>query len=150
MTMALGTCVDLITAKGTKFYIGSHVLGDGSLTYTEVGMVESFGEFGPDASVGSFTPVGTGIAGKYIGTTDNGELSLTIAKTSTDTGMTELIAARKANTPLAYKLVLSDTGADTFTFNGLCRSVRVTIGTGDDVVKINCAIALTGAMTETP
>jgi hypothetical protein len=150
MTMALGTCVDLITAKGTKFYIGSHVLGEGGLTYTEVGMVESFGEFGPDASVGSFTPVGTGIAGKYIGTTDNGELSLTIAKTSTDTGLIELIAARKSNAPLAYQLVLSNTGADTYTFNGLCRSVRVTVGSGDDVVKISCAIALTGALTETP
>ncbi len=145
--MAMATCVDLITAKGTKFYIGNKTLSEVP-DYTEVGMIESFGEFGPDASVGSFTPVGTGIAGKYIGTTDNGELSLTIAKTSTDTGLEELIAARKANTPLAYKLVLSDTGAYTYTFNGLCRSVRVNIGTGDDVVKINCAIALTGAITE--
>ena len=148
--MALGTCVDLITAKGTKFSIGSTVLGGGGLAYTEVGMVESFGEFGPDASVGSFTPVGTGIAGKYIGTTDNGELSLVIAKTSTDTGLQELIAARKSNAPLAYQLVLSNTGADTYTFNGLCRSVRVNVGSGDDVVKISCAIALTGALTETP
>ena len=148
--MALATCVDLIASKGTKFHIGSTVLGGGGLTYTEVGMVESFGEFGPDASVGSFTPVGTGVAGKYIGTTDNGELSLTIAKTSTDSGMQALIAARKASTILAYKLVLSDTGADTYTFNGLCRSVRVNVGSGDDVVKITCAIALTGTLTETP
>ena len=148
--MALGTCVDLIASKGTKFYIGSTVLGGGGLTYTEVGMIESFGEFGPDASVGSFTPVGTGIDGKYIGTTDNGELPLTIAKTTSDTGLEELIAARKSNAPLAYKIVLSDTGADTYTFNGLCRLARVNVGTGDDVVKINCAIALTGALTETP
>ena len=148
--MALGTCVDLIVAKGTKFSIGSHALGEGGLAYTEVGMIESFGEFGPDASVGSFTPVGTGIAGKYLGTTDNGELSLTIAKTTTDSGLTALIAASKSNAPLAYKIVLSDTGADTYTFNGLCRSVRVNVGSGDDVVKINCAIALTGVLTETP
>jgi hypothetical protein len=150
MTMALGTCVDLIVAKGTKLSIGSHVLGHGSLAYTEVGMIESFGDFGPDASVGSFTPIGTGIAGKYLGTTDNGELALTIAKTTTDSGLTALIAASKINTPLAYQIVLSDTGADTYTFNGLCRSVRVNVGSGDDVVKINCAIALTGVLTETP
>ena len=148
--MALATCVDLIVAKGTKFSIGSHVLGEGGLAYTEVGMIESFSEFGPDASVGSFTPIGTGIAGKYLGTTDNGELTLTIAKTTTDSGLTALIAASKSNSPLAYKLVLSDTGADTYTFNGICRSVRVNVGSGDDVVKITCAIALTGALTETP
>jgi hypothetical protein len=126
------------------------VLGGGGLAYTEVGMIESFSEFGPDASVGSFTPIGTGIAGKYLGTTDNGELTLTIAKTTTDSGLTALIAASKSNSPLAYKLVLSDTGADTYTFNGICRSVRVNVGSGDDVVKITCAIALTGALTETP
>jgi hypothetical protein len=109
-------------------------------------MVESFGEFGPDANIGSFTPVGTGIAGKYMGTTDNGELTLTIAKTTTDTGLAELITAQKSNTPLAYKITLSDN--TTYTFDGLARSVRVNVGSGDEVVKINASIALTGAMTE--
>lgn len=143
--MTLATCTDLITAKGTKISIGSANLG-GSPTYTEIGMVESFGEFGPDASVGTFTPVGTGIAGKFIGTTDNGELSLTIAKTTTDTGLTELIAAQKSYDALAYKIELSD-GTE-YTFNGLCRSCRVNVGSGDEVVKINAAIALTGALNE--
>ena len=146
--MALGTCVDLITAKGTKFYIGDGVIGFGGLAYTEVGMIESFGEFGPDAAVGSFTPIGTGLAGKYLGTSDNGELSLVIGKTSTDTGLEELIAAQKLTTPLAYKIELSDAGTDTYTFNGFCKSVRVTVGSGNDVVKINAAIAITGAITE--
>ena len=143
--MTLAVCTDLITAKGTKISIGSANLG-GSPSYTEIGMVESFGEFGPDANVGSFTPVGTGIAGKYMGTTDNGELSLTIAKTTTDTGLTELIAAQKSDDALAYKIELSD-GTE-YTFNGLCRSCRVNVGSGDEVVKINAAIALTGALTE--
>lgn len=148
--MALGTCVDLITAKGTKISIGSTVLGGGGLAYTEIGMIESFGEFGPDAAVGSFTPIGTGVAGKYLGTSDNGELSLVIGKTSTDTGLQELIAAQKINTPLAFQLVLSDSGADTYTFNAFVRSVRVTVGSGNDVVKINTALAITGSITETP
>jgi len=143
--MTLATCVDLITAKGTKIYIGDDVLGS-TPEYTEIGMIESFGEFGPDANIGSFTPVGTGIAGKFMGTTDNGELTMTIAKTTTDTGLIELIAAQKSDTPLAYKIVLSD---DTeYTFNGLCRSCRVNVGTGDEVVKVNASIALTGALTE--
>lgn len=143
--MTLATCVDLITAKGTKISIGDDVL-TGTPEYTEIGMIESFGEFGPDANIGSFTPVGTGIAGKFMGTTDNGELTMTIAKTTTDTGLQELIAAQKLDTPLAYKIVLSD---DTeYTFNGLCRSCRVNVGTGDEVVKINASIALTGALTE--
>lgn len=143
--MTLATCTDLIIAKGTKVSIGDKIT---TLTpvYTEIGMIESVGEFGPEASAGTFTPIGTGIAGKFMGTTDNGELSLTIAKTTTDTGLTELIAAQKSDAPLAYKIELSD--GTLYTFNGLCKSCRVNVGSGDDAVKINATIAITGAITE--
>ena len=143
--MTLAVCTDLITAKGTKVSIGDKITTL-SPSYTEIGMIESIGEFGPEANTGSFTPIGTGIAGKYMGTTDNGELSLTIAKTTVDTGLTELVAAQKSDDPLAYKIELSDGTA--YTFNGLCRSCRVNVGSGDDAVKINAAIAITGAITE--
>ena len=143
--MTLAVCTDLITAKGTKVSIGDKITTL-SPSYTEIGMIESIGEFGPEANTGSFTPIGTGIAGKYMGTTDNGELSLTIAKTTVDTGLTELVSAQKSDDPLAYKIELSDGTA--YTFNGLCRSCRVNVGSGDDAVKINAAIAITGAITE--
>jgi hypothetical protein len=143
--MTLAVCTDLITAKGTKVLIGDKIVSL-SPSYTEIGMIESIGEFGPEANTGSFTPIGTGIAGKYMGTTDNGELSLTIAKTTVDTGLTELVAAQKSDDPLAYKIELSDGTA--YTFNGLCRSCRVNVGNGDDAVKINATIAITGAITE--
>ena len=143
--MTLAVCTDLITAKGTKVLIGDKIVSL-SPSYTEIGMIESIGEFGPEANTGSFTPIGTGIAGKYMGTTDNGELSLTIAKTTVDTGLTELVSAQKSDDPRAYKIELSDGTA--YTFNGLCRSCRVNVGSGDDAVKINAAIAITGAITE--
>ena len=143
--MTLAVCTDLITAKGTKVSIGDKIVSL-SPTYTEIGMIESIGEFGPEANTGSFTPIGTGLAGKYMGTTDNGEVQLTIAKTTTDTGLTELISAQKSDDPLAYKIELSDGTA--YTFNGLCRSCRVNVGSGDDAVKITATIAITGTITE--
>ena len=143
--MTLAVCTDLITAKGTKVSIGDKITTL-SPTYTEIGMIESIGEFGPEANTGSFTPIGTGLAGKYMGTTDNGEVQLTIAKTTTDTGLTELISAQKSDDPLAYKIELSDGTA--YTFNGLCRSCRVNVGSGDDAVKITATIAITGTITE--
>ena len=143
--MTLAVCTDLITAKGTKVSIGDKIISL-SPTYTEIGMIESIGEFGPEANTGSFTPIGTGLAGKYMGTTDNGEVQLTIAKTTTDTGLTELISAQKSDDPLAYKIELSDGTA--YTFNGLCRSCRVNVGSGDDAVKITATIAITGTITE--
>jgi len=153
--MALGTCVNLIASKGTKIYIGAELpttydaAGYDAVTWTEIGMVESVGEFGPDSSIGSYTPIGTGVACKFMGTTDNGEISLTIAKTADD-GLADLLAEVGETSSLPYKVELSDgtTKGTRYMFPGLVRSAKVSIGTGDDVVKINAAIVLNGAFVE--
>lgn len=151
--MTLAVCTDLITAKGTKVSIGDKITTL-SPTYTEIGMIESIGEFGPEANTGSFTPIGTGLAGKYMGTTDNGEVQLTIAKTTTDTGLLALIAKQGDPAESAFKIELSETGTGTgakaqrYVFLGLVRSARVSVGSGDEVVKLSVAIPITGALIE--
>ena len=166
MPDVLGTVQDIITAKGTKFYLASTIpaiTGDKAtdlasfdgLTWGEVGMVESIGEFGPEGQIGSFTPLGTGIACKFRGTTDNGEVQLTIAKTTTDTGLLALIAKQGDPAESAFKIELSETGAagtgqkaQRYVFLGLVRSARVSVGSGDEVVKVSVAIPITGAIIE--
>ena len=140
------TCQELIGVKGTRFFIGDKSLDESGITYTEVGMIESLGEFGPDAAVGAFIPMNTGVAGKYLGATDNGELSLTLAKTSTDDGLKALLVAQKSREPVAYKLLLAGENEVAYGFNGLGRVARLSIGSANDVVKITCAIALSGAI----
>ena len=165
MPDVLGTVKDIITAKGTKFYLASTVPAitgnevtdlaafDG-LTWGEVGMVESIGEFGPEGQIGTFTPLGTGVACKFRGTTDNGEVQLTIAKTTTDTGLLALIAKQGDPAESAFKIELSETGTGTgakaqrYVFLGLVRSARVSVGSGDEVVKLSVAIPITGALIE--
>ncbi len=170
MSDVLGTVQDLIASKGTKIYLcesaptmtGVEVddlaLFD-ALTWVEVGMVESIGEFGPEKAIGTFTPLGTGIACKFSGTTDNGEMSLSIAKTITDEGLNDLIALQGNPAETAFKVELSEVGTTTgghttpakhhrYCFNGLVRSARVTLGTGDDVVKVSVAIPVTGDILE--
>jgi hypothetical protein len=165
MPDVLGTVADLIASKGTKFYLcetqpeltGVEVTDlaayDG-LVWTEVGMIESISEFGPEGNIGSFTPLGTGIACKFRGSTDNGEASLTIAKTTTDTGLTTLIGLQGVADETAFKIELSEAGtgvgatAQRYCFLGLVKSARVTIGTGDDVVKVSVAIPITGDIIE--
>ena len=165
MPDVLGTVKDIITAKGTKFYLASTVpaiTGDKAtdlasfdgLTWGEVGMVESIGEFGPEGQIGTFTPLGTGVACKFRGTTDNGEVQLTIAKTTTDTGLLALIAKQGDPAESAFKIELSETGTGTgakaqrYVFLGLVRSARVSVGSGDEVVKLSVAIPITGALIE--
>ena len=165
MTDVVGTVKDLITSKGTKFYLCESVpaiTGDEAtdlaafdgLTWVEVGMVESIGEFGPEGQIGTFTPLGTGVACKFRGTTDNGEVQLTIAKTTTDTGLLALIAKQGDPAESAFKIELSETGTGTgakaqrYVFLGLVRSARVSVGSGDEVVKLSVAIPITGALIE--
>lgn len=163
--MALGTCVDLIASKGTKVYLstgavpsGSTVTGWDALSWTEIGLVESVGEFGPDSSIGSFTPIGTGVACKFMGTQDNGEISLTIAKSSDD-GLALLLNQVGETASIPMKVELSDEGATTsghttpakatrFCFPGLVKGSRYNIGTGDDVVKVNTSLVINGSIIE--
>jgi len=148
-------CTDLIAAKGTKLWMSAtapttfDVTGYDALTWTEIGAVESIGEFGPEASIGTYTPLGTGVACKFMGTTDNGELSLTIAKTD-DTALATFIGKQGDATSTAFKIELSagTTKKLRYMFMGLVKSAKVSIGTGDDVVKITSSIVLNGAFVE--
>ena len=164
----LATCVDLITAKGTKVFIakGANLLpatydaaGYDALEWLEIGMIESVGEFGPDATIGTFTPIGTGVACKFMGTSDNGEIPLTIAKTANDTGLAALIARQGNPASVAMKIQMSKVGTTTaghtipakfqrYFFPGLVKGARVTLGTGDDVAKVTTSLAINGAIIE--
>ena len=165
MPDVLGTVKDIITAKGTKLYFCAtaptitgvevtDLAAFDALTWIEVGMVESIGEFGPEGQIGTFTPLGTGVACKFRGTTDNGEVPISIAKTTTDTGLLALIAKQGDPVESAFKVELSETGtgvgakAQRYVFLGLVRSAKVSVGSGDEVVKLSCMIPITGALIE--
>ncbi len=165
MPDVLGTVKDIITAKGTKLYHcataptitgveGTDLAAFDALTWVEVGMVESVGEFGPEGQIGTFTPLGTGIACKFRGTTDNGEVQLSIAKTTTDDGLLALLAKQGDPAESAFKIELSEAGtgvgakAQRYVFLGLVRSARVSVGSGDEVVKVSCMIPIVGDIIE--
>lgn len=169
--MALGSCVDIIGAKGTRVFIGAALpasyteSGYEAVTWTEIGMIESIGEFGPEATIGSFTPLATGIACKSMGVSDNGEITISVAR-STDTGLAALIAHQGQTANRPFMIQLSDYGdpktgvslsadswpgvatgakASRFFFPGLTKSTRTSIGTGDDTVKLSATIVINGA-----
>jgi hypothetical protein len=171
--MADSTCSGLIVSKGTKLFM----LTDTSATtlqtslaaavnpaailtaydatgmvWEEIGGVESIGEFGPEAPLGTFTSMKTGVPCKFRGATDYGEIPLTLAKT-TLTGITEFIGLQDdaENVVTYFKLQLSNKGATKYQryyFCGFVRSIKITVGTGDDVVKVNSAIVIRGAIYE--
>lgn len=150
----VATCSDYIVSKGAYIKVGNAPTTTpftktnlAAAATLEVGMVESIGEFGPESSVGSYTPLGTGIACKYLGTTDNGEIALTIAKTTTDSGLAKLIEKQGDQLGVAVKITLSDD--TTYVFHGLVKSAKVSVGSGEDVVKITTSLVINGSVYET-
>ncbi|MEA3641302.1 MAG: hypothetical protein VBE63_15360 [Lamprobacter sp.] len=151
--MPLATCNDLIASKGTKVYVSASLPADyliatyDTLSWTEVGMVESVPEMGPNASVGTYTPLGTGKVCKYLTTEDMGDLSISIAKTG-DAGLAILEANERTGANIAFKIELSDMGAPgvgaaptRYCFIGMVTGLPVSPGSVEGVVMVNPTIA---------
>ena len=74
---------DIFTATGTKIFIGPSVTNTtdtaaefAALSWTEIGLVESIGEFGDQASMVTGAVIGDGRMRKARGARDAGELAI--------------------------------------------------------------------------
>lgn len=140
---------DIITASGTRVYIGDAVTSteadslaefQGLSPWTEIGLIESLGEFGDASSDVSFAAIGDGRMRHAKGARDAGSMTITVAHTPEDQGQAAIEVAEGTNNNYAFKVVVPDapTGAwsDTIIyFRGLVRSKRKNIGSNDNVVR---------------
>jgi hypothetical protein len=138
---------DIFTATGTKVFIGPSVTSAtdtnaefAALTYTEIGLVESLGEFGDQSSAVTFAVIGDGRTRKAKGARDAGSVSITVAHGSDDAGQAALIAAEATYNNYAFKVVLPNRlnvgGTDEIQyFRGLVMSKRMNVGGNDNVVR---------------
>lgn len=140
---------DVITASGTKVYIGPAVSAGASdslaefkaLTgYVEVGLTESLGEFGDEASSVKFSSLNDARTRKAKGVRDAGTLALTVGRDTTDAGQDALIAAEGTNNKFAFKVVYPDRltpgGTDSVEFfRALVLSKRTNVGSADNIVR---------------
>lgn len=138
---------DIFTATGTKIFIGPSVTNAtdttaefAALTWTEIGLVESLGEFGDQSSAVTFAVIGDGRTRKAKGARDAGSVTITVGHDTTDDGQAALIAAEATYNNYAFKVVLPNrlnvTGTDEIQyFRGLVMSKRLNVGGNDNVVK---------------
>lgn len=151
---------DIFTASGTKISIGpstattpADATAYAALTpYTEVGLVETLGEYGDESSAVNFAALGDGRMRKGKGARDAGVLQLTVAHDGTDTGQLALNAAEATNNNFVFKVVLPNRlttgGTDEIQyFKGLVMSKRLNVGGNDNVVRNTYQIAVNSALT---
>ena len=157
--MALGLPTDLIAAVGSKVFIGNALpstydtAGFDAVTWTEIGLIESIGEFGADAEIGEFTPLGTGIKAKTMGASDYGSFPMTIGKTATDDGLVALLAHQGQPGALPFKVELSKTGTlrnHRFMFAGLTKKTSTAIGQSPEMVRVMAEVVLVSDYVEAP
>lgn len=139
---------DIVTASGTKYYIGPAGTAtqfdtiaefEAVTVWTEIGLVENGGEFGDEASAVTGAALGDGRIRKAKGARDAGTLALVCFHDPTDTGQLAVDAAEQTNDNYAFKVVLNDGPAgysDSISyFRGLVMSRRLQVNTNDNILR---------------
>jgi hypothetical protein len=127
----------------------------GALSYTEIGEVESIGEFGDQASTITFTSLGDARVRKRKGVRDAGDLSVVCANDPLDAGQIAAIAAQTTENTYAFKVTLADAadGNDTdstFYFRALVASSRLNVGAANEMIKRTFNLLIDSAIVEIP
>ena len=140
---------DISTGSGSKVFIGAAVTVTQADTlaefqamgsaWTEIGLVESLGEFGDQSNDVTFASLGDGRVRHAKGARDAGTMAIVVAHDPTDVGQAAIEAAEQTSFNYAFRVVVNDgpTGfSDTeLFFRGLVMSRRKNIGTNDNVIR---------------
>jgi hypothetical protein len=146
---------EINTATGWKLYIGTTLAADDQTeyvadSYTEVGLVETLGSFGDQASGVTFSSLGDGRVRKAKGARDAGTMSITCAHEPTDAGQAAMIAAQRTSDAYNIKVEANDSaGTDSvFFFRAFVRSARLNVGGNDNVVRREFELDIDTEVTE--
>lgn len=149
------------TAAGSKLFIGPVAASTvdtanefAALSFTEVGEIESLGEFGDQAGIVTFTALGDRRVRKFKGSFDAGTITLSLGRDAADSGQSALIAAQASDFDYAFKVELNDEGSNSpqrntvFYFRGKVVSYSTNIGNANSVVGASAQIAINSPIIE--
>lgn len=150
---------DIITSSGVHVYIGATVTSAAADTlaefqamtgWTEIGLVESLGAFGPKSSSVTFAAIGDAYMRKQKGIRDAGDLTLTVAHDPADTGQDAMEAAEAAAGAFAFKITFPDSASTIKYMRGYVMGDPIDVGASNNVVKKTYTVAIDGAVFTTP
>lgn len=149
------------TAAGSKLYIGPVVAATvdtqgefEALSYTEVGEIESIGDFGDQFNDVTALTLNDSRMRHFKGSVDGGQLQLTILFDDGDAGQQALKSALAVKSDYAIKLTLANESAGspanptTIYFRGQIQSRRLQVGNADNIVRAVVNIGVNSAQVE--
>lgn len=152
------------TGAGTRVFIGTKLTAALSgvdatdlaalkavgITYTEIGELESIGDYGDQVSDVSYTALAKSRATHLKGIADGGTVDMTIAFDAGDAGQTALVAASKDRAGYYYlypiKVEYEDGLVDYFAV--VVQGIRKQPGSGNDVVRRVVTVAVNSPVLE--
>src|SRR5262245_15844128 len=151
----------ITTASGTHIYIGPAVSDAQADTraeflalsgYTEIGQVETIGEFGDQSNDVTFAALGDARVRHAKGARDAGQMTVTCGHDPLDVGQDAANGAQETNFQFAIKVVLPD-GPAGFSntelyFRALGSSARLNVGANDNVIRRTYNFGITSQVFE--
>lgn len=119
--------------------------GYAALTYTNVGEITDFGDFGRKYNVVKHNPVDTRATQKLKGSFDSGTMSLKLGLDPADAGQDLMRAALNSDTPMSALITTAD--GTKYYFQGLVTSFVTSLGNVDQVTAASCDLEVTATKT---
>lgn len=150
------------TAAGSKIYIGTTTPASTQEDYeedsfTEIGEVESIGEFGDQANEITFTSLNDRRVRKFKGSFNAGTIQMVVGRDPSNAGQADIVEAMASDEDFNFKVTLNDapdSGANpaptTFYFRGKVMSYTANIGDAENVVRSSIAIGINSEILEIP
>jgi hypothetical protein len=139
---------------GAKLYIGpidanaATATAYAALTYSQIGMLESFGDIGPTSNIVKFTPQETGVVKKRVGSVDGGDVDVVCFLDNRDDGQIKCVRARMGISPHAFKLILADasdrgnTTSSIYYFHAYITKASTDVGAADNMPRRRLVFAV--------
>lgn len=152
---------DIFAVAGAKVYIGTTTAAADETdfaadTYTEIGLVETIGDFGDTAADVTFTGLSDQRTQHLKGSFDAGTMQLTCGRDDSDAGQAALISAFASPQPYNFKIEWNDgdgtpdSGSVSY-FRGRVMSKSLTNGTGpNNVARRQFNIGISSEILDIP
>ncbi|MXS81577.1 phage tail tube protein [Nitrosomonas oligotropha] len=114
--------------------------GATTITWTAVGEIETYGNHGVKANIGTHTPVDTAVVAKVKGSKDYGSMQLVIGSIPSNTGQALLNTASESNNHYSIKMAYPD--GEIHYMDALVSSFEYQDGSVNDLSKVAVSLEI--------
>jgi len=141
-----GTTIGISAALPTTFDDNA-TTGYPSLTFTNIAEVTEAGEFGRTYNLVTHMPIGDRRTVKRKGSFNDGQMTLQLARVTSDAGQTAVIAALDSDNDHAFEVELQD--GTKLNFLAQVLSYTTNVGNVDQITGSTVTVEITGDILET-